>query len=41
MLAVNVILKNQVVTNFIKLKIMKAVIANMDQKELDKATQPL
>ena len=29
------------VTNFIKLKTMKAVIVNMDNKEPDKATQPL
>ena len=29
------------VTKFIKLKTMKAVIVNMDQKEPDKATQPL
>ena len=29
------------VTNFIKLKTMKAVIVKMDKKEPDKATQPL
>ena len=29
------------VTNFIKLETMKAVIAKMDKKEPDKATQPL
>ena len=30
-----------VVTNFIKLKTLKAVIVNMDKKEPDKATQLL